>query len=197
MWDDEPLMEHMAAGQYESFPFDQCTTRKHPCAQKTTRLAATPRLHRALRSRFGHRRCQLPPSDHQRVPGGADAHGVFASEALSRYSSEMNELIAESVVEAVLSSTARQGGPSRNSLRRARPRPSIWRATSRGAMEEKSKGAMEVIRPWLTVSFRSSMTLATPSNCMLLIIFLAAMWSPALLTTSSILRWRHTLRSWL
>ena len=111
MWDDGPLIDHMAAGRYQSFPFDQCCTRDHPCAQKTTRLAATPRLHRALHARFGNMRCQLPPSAHQSVPGGADSNGVFASEALSRYSPPMNELIAESVVEAVQDGTARPGGP--------------------------------------------------------------------------------------
>ena len=123
MWDDESLVEHMAAGQYDSFPFDQCCTREHPCAQKTNRLAATPRLHHALHSRFGNMRCQLPPSDHQSVPGGADSHGVFASEALSRYSPPMNELVAESIVEAVRSSAAQPGGPFPKQAAAGRPPP--------------------------------------------------------------------------
>ena len=101
----------MESGQYQTFPFDQCTTREHPCAQKTTRLASTLRLHRALQSRFGHLRCRLPMSEHQSVPGGADHHGVFRSEALSRYSPRMNELIADSLIEALHEAPAQPGGP--------------------------------------------------------------------------------------
>ena len=101
MWDDEVLSDHLEAGLYEHLFFDQCCTREHPCVQKTTQLSATRRLAAALRKRFMHLRCRLPNSQHVHVPGGPRADGTFASEALSRYSSHMNRLIVESVVETV------------------------------------------------------------------------------------------------
>ena len=57
------------------------------------------------------------------MPGGADSHGVFASEALSRYSPPMNELVAESIVEAVRSSAAQPGGPFPKQAAAGRPPP--------------------------------------------------------------------------
>ena len=140
MWDDAALVEHMEAGRYQSFPFDQCTTREHPCAQKTTRLAGTPRLHRSLQSRFGHLRCRLPFSDHQSVPGGADAHGVFRSEALSRYSPRMNELIADSLVEAVHEGRAQPGGPFPSGPPVGKPPPVNLACDVQGGNGEKSQG---------------------------------------------------------
>ena len=89
MWDDEALSDHLEAGLYEHLVFDQCCTRDHPCVQKTTQLSATRRLAAALRKRFMHLRCRLPSSQHVSVPGGPRADGTFASEELSRYSSDM------------------------------------------------------------------------------------------------------------
>ena len=99
MWDDEGLAAHLLAGQYGHVCFDQCCTREHPAAQKTTQLSATPGLDASLRRRFGSLRCRLPKSQHTHVPGGPDANGAFQSEQLSRYSPEMNRLVAEAVVE--------------------------------------------------------------------------------------------------
>ena len=110
MWADPMLEEHLEAGRYEHLYFDQCCTREHPCVQKTTQLAATRRFAAALRKRFTRLRCRLPSSQHFSVPGGPRADGTFASEALSRYSSRMNQLIAESIVETVRSGERELGG---------------------------------------------------------------------------------------
>jgi hypothetical protein len=111
MWDDPGLQEHMAFGRYQTLAFDQCCTRPHPSPQKTTQLAATPGLFEALFARFAHRRCTLPVARHSSMPGGADENGDFQSEEQSRYSLEMNELIAESVVEAIERGLPPANGP--------------------------------------------------------------------------------------
>ena len=111
MWDDPVLSPHLDAGRYQSLHFDQCCTREHPCAQKTTQLTATGVLHSALRKRFGHLRCRLPNDKHVHVPGGPNADGQFKSSLLARYSPAMNRLICESVVEAISSGTRELGGP--------------------------------------------------------------------------------------
>ena len=111
MWDDPGLQEHMTFGRYQWLAFDQCCTRPHPSPQKTTQLAATPGLFEALFVRFAHRRCTLPIARHSSMPGGADEDGAFRSEEESRYSVEMNELIAESVVEAIEQGLPPANGP--------------------------------------------------------------------------------------
>jgi hypothetical protein len=66
--------------------------------------------------------------------GGADSDGMFASEALSRYSPDMNELIAESVTEAVLNSAAQPGGPFPKQVAAGRPPPvNLARDVQQGA----------------------------------------------------------------
>ena len=110
MWDDLVLQDHLEAGQYEHLYFDQCCTREHPCVQKTTKLSATKRLAGALRPRFVQLRCQLPASQHKQVQGGPNSDGRFASEALSRYSSRMNQLIAEAIVDCIQSGRSEPGG---------------------------------------------------------------------------------------
>ena len=68
-------------------------------------------------------RCTLPNAQHSRVPGGPASDGKFASEALSRYSERMNQLIAEAIVECVASGKSEPGGPvpSRAALGHAPP----------------------------------------------------------------------------
>jgi hypothetical protein len=123
MWDDPVLDEHLDLGQYEHIYFDQCCTRDHPCVQKTTQLSATRRLDAALRPRFVPLRCNLPAAQHAHVPGGPSSDGRFASEALSRYSAGMKQLIAESIIECIASGKSEPGGalPSRAALGRAPP----------------------------------------------------------------------------
>ena len=111
MWDDDMLIEHLLAGRFGHVFFDQCCLREHPSAQKTTQLSATLGLIEPLTKRFASRRCRLPASRHVSVPGGANADGVFRSETLSRYSVDMNRLIAESVIERVASMRLRGGAP--------------------------------------------------------------------------------------
>jgi hypothetical protein len=150
MWDDLALQDHLEAGQYEHIYFDQCCTREHPCVQKTTQLSATRQLAAALRPRFVALRCQLPASQHKQVQGGPSADGRFASEALSRYSSRMNQLIAEAIVECIQSGTSDPGGamPTRAPLGRA---PPVNRAVAEPSL-------------WPTVSCGSSMTQGTRSS---------------------------------
>jgi hypothetical protein len=95
----------------------------HPCVQKTTQLSATRRLAAALRPRFVPLRCTLPNAQHSRVPGGPASDGKFASEALSRYSKRMNQLIAEAIIECIASGKSEPGGamPSRAALGQAPP----------------------------------------------------------------------------
>ena len=109
MWDDLRLIDHLRAGRYDHLYFDQCCTRDHPCAQKTTQLSATPKLMTPLRKRFGHLRCRLPSDKHVHVPG-APKDGTFGSELLARYSPTMNRLIAESIVECIRAGLE-PGGP--------------------------------------------------------------------------------------
>ena len=77
--------------------FDQCQFGSD--FEKTTQLVATPRLYRAMRPHFVHRRCQ-GGHVHKELAGEVGADGAFASEDAAAYPSEMNQSIAESYVES-------------------------------------------------------------------------------------------------
>ena len=77
--------------------FNQC---KLGCSiGKATQWLVSRVGHRAFRTRFGPLVCDHP-GGHEQVPGEPDRNGVYPSEDLAEYSSEMNELIVESICDA-------------------------------------------------------------------------------------------------
>eukprot|EP00966_Prymnesium_polylepis_P152174 3515172-Prymnesium_polylepis.1 len=130
----------------------------------------------ALRPRFVPLRCTLPITQHTRVPGGPNDDGKFASEALSRYSERMNQLIAEAIVECIASGKPDPGGamPSRTALGKAPPANA-----AKPSAPSNSTNASPQHRRWRIASCRSSMTRGIPSSCIRQITSLDATWRRA------------------
>jgi hypothetical protein len=104
MWDDRALDDHLEMGQYEH---NYRRSMLHPSASVCAENYPVV-CHPAAGCRTAPTGCAaqvhaVPNAQHSRVPGGPASDGKFASEALSRYSERMNQLIAEAIIECIAS----------------------------------------------------------------------------------------------
>ena len=106
MWHDPELIKFHKKYLMTGVAFDQCRTTEagtgRPSPRKTTFLSGTPTFAKALRQRFGSLVCNHR-GEHEPVAGEAREDDTFVSEATAEYSPAMNELIADSVLEAMAS----------------------------------------------------------------------------------------------
>ena len=101
---DMPCWVNLTAAVETSLTtFDQCETLDDPQAAfntgpKATAILSSEKLGRAIAKRFGHLRCTHAPGTHKPIRG-ATADGRFMTAGTEVYSSRMNQLVAQSVIE--------------------------------------------------------------------------------------------------